>query len=542
MRIVIDMQGAQTESRFRGIGRYTMSFAQAIVRIRGEHEVILALSGLFPDTIEPIRAAFEGLLPQENIRVWSAVAPVASIDCANNWRRQSAEFLREAFIASLRPDVVLVSSLFEGYADAAVTSIGALPRTTPTAVMLFDLAPYIYRKSDLRSSEVAAWYQGKIEHLRRADLWLAFSESSRRKGIDHFGLPEGQCVNISGDSSAHIELLRIVAEAVRALRNMFGFGKARSEEISWEESARLAIAAMEGMHAEHQALFVKAKDKPRRRLAYVSPLPPVKSGIADYSADLLPALARHYEIDVIVEQDEISDPWVKANLPARSAQWFKENAGRYERVLYHFGNNLFHVHMFDLLKSIPGVVVLHDFFLSNLAYEMDCSGFAPGSWVQKLYQGQGYSPLFERYHAKDEHHLHDVVWKYPCSLNVVQDSLGVIVHSPNTVRLKERWYGDELSEWAVIPLLRATDIGLEKDLARKVLGIGTGDFLVCAFGLLGPTKLNHRLAQAWIKSRLAHDKACQLIFVGENHPQEYGQELLAKIRANESNGNIRIAG
>jgi len=35
MRIVIDMQGAQTESRFRGIGRYTLAFAQAVVRNRG---------------------------------------------------------------------------------------------------------------------------------------------------------------------------------------------------------------------------------------------------------------------------------------------------------------------------------------------------------------------------------------------------------------------------------------------------------------------------------------------------------------------------
>jgi len=76
MRIVIDMQGAQTESRFRGIGRYTMSFAQAVVRNGGEHEIILALSGLFPETIEPIRAAFDGMLPQENIRVWHAPGPV----------------------------------------------------------------------------------------------------------------------------------------------------------------------------------------------------------------------------------------------------------------------------------------------------------------------------------------------------------------------------------------------------------------------------------------------------------------------------------
>src|SRR5262249_42567976 len=35
-------------------------------------------------------------------------------------------------------------------------------------------------------------------------------------------------------------------------------------------------------------------DKGRLRLAYVSPVPPARTGIADYSAELLPALARHY--------------------------------------------------------------------------------------------------------------------------------------------------------------------------------------------------------------------------------------------------------
>ncbi|MGQ9670373.1 MAG: hypothetical protein ACUVWY_09430, partial [Desulfosoma sp.] len=62
MRIVIDLQGAQTESRFRGIGRYSLSIAKAIAQNRNDHEILIALSGLFPDTIEPIRAAFDGLL------------------------------------------------------------------------------------------------------------------------------------------------------------------------------------------------------------------------------------------------------------------------------------------------------------------------------------------------------------------------------------------------------------------------------------------------------------------------------------------------
>ena len=101
MRIVIDMQGAQTESRFRGIGRYTLSLSQAIVKNRGEHEIILALNGLFPETFEPIRANFDGLLPQENIRIWKAPGPTFEADPENATRSRVAELLREDFFQSL---------------------------------------------------------------------------------------------------------------------------------------------------------------------------------------------------------------------------------------------------------------------------------------------------------------------------------------------------------------------------------------------------------------------------------------------------------
>ena len=90
MRIVIDLQGAQGGSRHRGIGRYCLALAQAMVRNRSGHEIIIALNGMFPDTIEPIRAAFVGLLPQENIRCWHAAGPVHSSDPTNAWRRDAA--------------------------------------------------------------------------------------------------------------------------------------------------------------------------------------------------------------------------------------------------------------------------------------------------------------------------------------------------------------------------------------------------------------------------------------------------------------------
>ena len=109
----------------------------------------------------------------------------------------------------------------------------------------------------------------------------------------------------------------------------------------------------------------------RPRLAYVSPLPPEQSGIADYSAELIPELARHYDIDVIVDQPKVSDLEVVANCPVRDPAWFADNAASYDRILYHFGNSPFHKHMFDLLERFPGTVVLHDFFLSSVAFHLE---------------------------------------------------------------------------------------------------------------------------------------------------------------------------
>ena len=222
MRIVIDMQGAQTASRFRGIGRYTLAFAQAVVRNRGEHEIILALSGLFPDTIEPIRAAFEGLLPQENIRVWHAPGPVNEEQPGNDSRREVAELLREAFLASLQPDVIHISSLFEGYVDDAVTSIGRFDTTTPVSVILYDLIPLLNPEHYLKPNpRYAQYYQRKVEYLKQAVLKLAISEFSRQEVIDVLGSTEEQTVAVSSAIDNYFQPQTISDEIARELRDKF---------------------------------------------------------------------------------------------------------------------------------------------------------------------------------------------------------------------------------------------------------------------------------------------------------------------------------
>ncbi|SDW03686.1 glycosyltransferase family 4 protein [Nitrosomonas communis] len=226
MRIVIDMQGVQGDSRHRGIGRYSMALAQAMVRNRGSHEILIALNGLFPESIEPIRAAFDGIMPQENIRVWHAVHPVKSLDPANTWRRHTVELMREAFLESLTPDIVHISSLFEGFGDDAVHSIGLCQAQYLTAVTLYDLIPLIQSETYLKPNPTyEAFYREKIEYLKRADLFLAISESSRQEAIKHLELPSSNIMNISAAANDLFKPINISVPDEQAIRKRFQLSK-----------------------------------------------------------------------------------------------------------------------------------------------------------------------------------------------------------------------------------------------------------------------------------------------------------------------------
>ena len=221
MRLVIDLQACQSDNRHRGMGRYVLELARAMARLGTGHEIWIALNGGFPETIEPVRAALAGLVPQDRIVVWRSPGPVMEADASTAWRRQAGELVREAFLASLQSDVVLVGSLFEGFAVDALTSIGRFA-DLPTAVILPDLIPLAYSDIYLRHPAVQDWYFGKLAHLRRADLLLAISEHVRRDGIARLDLPESAVANIGASISSDFHQLPPDPAAAESLRRRHG--------------------------------------------------------------------------------------------------------------------------------------------------------------------------------------------------------------------------------------------------------------------------------------------------------------------------------
>ena len=106
------------------------------------------------------------------------------------------------------------------------------------------------------------------------------------------------------------------------------------------------------------------------------------------------------------------------------------------------------------------------------------------------------------------------VWTYPCNLSVLSQAQGIIVHSEHARQLAREWFGIPTDSWAVIPQLRRIPKIIDREDARRALGIPPKTFLVCSFGFLAPTKLNELLFESWLASSLADLKDCHLVFVG----------------------------
>jgi glycosyltransferase involved in cell wall biosynthesis len=83
------------------------------------------------------------------------------------------------------------------------------------------------------------------------------------------------------------------------------------------------------------------------RIAWFSPLPPTRSGIAAYSAEVVARLSATHAIDCFTEANAGNFVWLSQRTP-------------YDLVVYQLGNAPYHDFMWGYMAAYPGLVVLHD--------------------------------------------------------------------------------------------------------------------------------------------------------------------------------------
>jgi glycosyltransferase involved in cell wall biosynthesis len=203
LHIVLDLQACQSPGgRRRGIGRYSLSLAKAMAANPRGHDVTVLLNTTMSESIEHLRAEFDGLLPQSRLITWDALAPTAYMDPANTFRRKASETLRLQVLRQLKPDIVHVASMIEGFAEELVATIPATAEGYSNAATLYDLIPLVHPEKYLFDLRARQWYMDKIEYLRRAEVLLGISRFTCDEAQELLSLPRERLTDISGAADA----------------------------------------------------------------------------------------------------------------------------------------------------------------------------------------------------------------------------------------------------------------------------------------------------------------------------------------------------
>jgi glycosyltransferase involved in cell wall biosynthesis len=221
------------------------------------------------------------------------------------------------------------------------------------------------------------------------------------------------------------------------------------------------------------------------RLALVTPLPPEPTGIADYSAELAPALGARCDLTLYSAQpprlpDRVTIPW-------RPASEFQGPAGTngWDVALYQLGNSVFHEPAYRAALAWPGVVVLHDPILHHFISAITEHRGDRAGYLREMLYSHGVAG--GRAARGALHRVRGVVAAaWPLTGRVIDASLGVIVHSEAAAALVRQVR--PAAPVAVVPHVVEPPPRLNRLTARRTLGLPEEALLIGVFGLVTPEK------------------------------------------------------
>lgn len=228
----------------------------------------------------------------------------------------------------------------------------------------------------------------------------------------------------------------------------------------------------------------------KEKLALFSPLPPTKSGIADYSVELAGALNEFWDIIHIIADDAPEPESIPDSLSyCRCSAWNETDTKNVPRF-YHMGNNVHHEYIFREILSHPGVTLMHDYSMHHLMVELTLARGDELSYVEMM--EEQYGLLGKRLAELRLEYVHDDIVQFMLPLNkqVIDNSLGLVVHSNYSLR-ELSYQSPEKACCRVSFPYEIPDPKLvtgSKELAREILSIRSDRIIFSSFGFVTPPK------------------------------------------------------
>ena len=252
------------------------------------------------------------------------------------------------------------------------------------------------------------------------------------------------------------------------------------------------------------------------RIALFSPMPPNKSGIADYSEALYAELREAADVTVFSSVAQRYEP------------------ASFDIAVYQVGNNVHHDFVYEAALKHPGVVVMHESNLHHLLTDLTIKRNDWDGYVAECEFNGGAAALAfaERVRALEVGPDYEGL---PMTKRLLNASLGIVAHSRFVLNetLGQGYAGPvaRIPHGAWIP---QTD----RHSVRFMLGVDEGTPLIGAFGYIKPYK---RIAESLraLRRMVRLDPRVKMILVGEPHPDFPVEELIRTLGLQE---HVRVLG
>lgn len=119
-----------------------------------------------------------------------------------------------------------------------------------------------------------------------------------------------------------------------------------------------------------------------RKLDYFSPLPPMRSGISDYSVEMLSELKKYFDLCAYIDEGYVAK---EIGVQIEGYRKFKEG----NCLLYNIGNSGYHSYLYDLALKHPGIIIMHDSSLQGLNLSMINKYWSGLRFFKELYVNYG---------------------------------------------------------------------------------------------------------------------------------------------------------
>ena len=347
---------------------------------------------------------------------------------------------------------------------------------------------------------------------------------------------ESAAVYVDPQNSKEIaESIREVFENKDLSAKLKELGLKQSKKFSWDKVAFKTQESLNFLINENKEEII-----PRYKIAFFTPLNPIKSEISDYSEGILKNLHKFVDIDIFIDSEYMpNNNYINNSMNVYQFNSFEKMWKQYDLCLYQLGNAEYHRYMFDHIKKYPGIVVLHDLSLHDFYADSLCKEegqFNKEKYLKHVFNNHGYKMYLNSMRSL-EHDLE--INPYDISMNffkeIADSSRLVLVHN----NFSKSWIENQISFVEVRKLNKAfpvKDYSIEEKRKLKIdLGF-SDDIIISAFGRITFTKRIDVLLKAFsklIKERKVSN--VKLLLIGEICDEV--KEAILKIIKNENLDN-----